>query len=66
MFAQEKAFRQQLCIPFDICIKLLIKFIVEIKLLQSHCPLISDQVQMTVLMQVLGCGEAGWLYDGWL
>lgn len=35
MFAQEKAFRKQLSIPFDICIKLLIRFIVEIKLLQS-------------------------------
>ena len=35
MFAQEKAFRQQLSIPFDICVKLVIKFIVEIKLLQS-------------------------------
>lgn len=35
MFAQQKAFGQQLSLPFDICIKLVINFIVEIKLLQS-------------------------------
>lgn len=66
MFAWEKACRQQLSNPSDICIKLAIKFIVEIKLLRGLA-IINSLIQAwmaALITEVLGCGGAGCFSQG--